>query len=656
MLSPVLAGLYTPGSMSSRRAPRVTATFMHVTAAILLDFIYVSASGQQDPATLKKLTLEELMEVDVTLVTRTPEPVSTAAAAISVITAEDIRRSGVTTIADAIALADGVHVARFNNGTWAISARGFNQNTANKLLVMVDGRTVYSPLFTGVFWNTIDYVLEDIERIEVIRGPGATLWGANAVNGVINIITRSARDTHGTFVSVGAGNEDPGIVEARYGGGGGRVHWRTYGKFAARGAQKRADGLAANDDVKRGQVGFRLDGGAADAGSSWVLRGDLFHSRTAFPDRPDGEYTDGNVQGRWVHIGSSHTQIQGYYRREYRNVPLQLTHRLNSFDVDVQNSARVGGRHMLVVGAGARTTHDDTDGSAIIHFEPDSRGYRLFSGFVQDEFALRSNVALTAGIKIEHNTFSGADWQPNLRARWTLPRRQTLWTALARATRRPTRFDDDIVVTAPNGLELVRGSEDFESEKLTSWELGYRAQPSRVVSFDTTGFIHTFDDLRSQEAPLTGAVPLIVGNTLKDKSYGAELGVGMQPIAAWRMHASYTYLNTTIERAPGSRDVSGGLNEANDPHHLFTLRSTLDLPRHIEADAWLRGVGALPNPAVPGYVELNARLGWRPTPIVDVAFVGQDLLHGRHPEFGSPNAAREEFERSVRLLLTLRFR
>jgi iron complex outermembrane receptor protein len=626
-----------------------------VTAVVLLQSTSIAAASQQDPGTLKKLSLEELMEVDVTLVTRTPEPVSTAAAAISVITAEDIRRSGVTTIADAIALADGVHVARFNNGTWAITARGFNQNTANKLLVMVDGRTVYSPLFSGVFWNTIDYVLADIERIEVIRGPGATLWGANAVNGVINIITRSARDTHGTFVSVGAGNEDPGLVEARYGGGS-RVHWRTYGKFAARAAQKHADGMPANDEVTRGQAGFRLDGGTMDAGSSWVLRGDLFHSRLAFPDRADGEFTDANIQGRWVHVGSMHTQVQSYYRREYRRVPLQLTHWLNTIDVDAQTSARLGSRHMFVFGGGARVNHDRTEGTAVIHFEPASRTYPLFSGFAQDEIALRANLVLTAGIKIEHNTFSGADWQPNVRARWTLPRRQTLWTAIARATRRPTRFDDDIVVNAANGLELVRGSEDFESEKLTSWELGYRAQPSRFVSFDATGFIHDFDDLRSQEAPLTGVIPLVVGNTLRGHAAGVELGVNVQPLPAWRVHTGYTYLNTTIDRSPDSRDVSGGVNEANDPHHLFSLRSTIDLPRHIEADAWLRGVGALPNPAVPGYIELNARLGWRPTSIVDVALVGQDLLHARHPEFGSPNAAREEFERSVRLLLTLRFR
>jgi iron complex outermembrane receptor protein len=640
-----------------RLARLATVTRLLVLATVIAHAATADAStggDAQDPQTFKKLSLEQLMEVDVTLVTRRPEPVSTAAAAISVITAEDIRRSGVTTIADAIALADGMHVARFNNGTWAISARGFNQNTANKLLVMVDGRTVYSPLFSGVFWNTADYVLEDLERIEVIRGPGATLWGANAVNGVINIVTRSARDTHGTFVSVGTGNEDPGLVEARYGGGT-AVHWRTYAKFVARDAQKRADDESSGDDLTRGQVGFRMDGGAPDGGASWVFRGDVLHSRVGLPDRPDGEFTDANLQGRWAHVGSAgRLQVQSYYRHEYRRVPLQLTHRLDSFDIDVQNDVRLGRRHALIMGAGARVNHDRTHGSAVIHFEPDRRTYPLFSAFAQDEFALRPTIALTAGLKIEHNTFSGADWQPNVRARWTLPRRQTLWTAVARATRRPTRFDDDIVVSAANGLALVRGSDDFESEKLTSWELGYRAQPSHVVSFDATGFAHSFDDLRSQEAPLAGVIPLVVGNTLEGRSAGIELGVNVQPIPAWRTHVGYTYLDTTIDRAPGSRDVSGGVNEANDPHHVFSIRTTVDLPRNIEADVWLRGVGALPNPVVPGFVELNARLGWRATRTVDLALIGQDLLHDRHPEFGAPNATREEFERGIRLQLTLR--
>ena len=610
---------------------------------------------QPDEQELKKLSIEELMEIDVTLAARRPEPVGTAAAAVSVITADDIRRAGVTTVADAIALADGVHVARFNNGTWAITPRGFNQNTANKLLVMIDGRTVYSPLFTGVFWNTIDYVLADLDRIEVIRGPGATLWGANAVNGVINIITRSAHDTAGTLVSLAAGNEDPGIVEGRYGSVDGRVAWRVYGKYAGRDDQKLANGLDANDRVHRGQAGFRIDGGGGD--TAWMLKGDLFHSAFAFADRPDGEFTDGSVQAQWSRAFSpaSRLQIGSYYRREYRRVPQQLTHHIDTVDVDAQQAYTRGTRHHFVGGGGARVNVDRTFGSAVIRFDPASRTYPVLNAFVQDEIALRpDSLALTAGLKFEHNAFSGADAQPNVRARWNVTRRQTIWGAIARAVRRASRFDDDIIVSAPTGLVLVRGSDDFVTEKLTSYEAGYRAQPSDLVSVDVTAFLHDYDDLRSQESPAGAPIPLVVGNTLNGRSTGIEIGVNIQPVSRWRTHVSYTRLDTEITPDPGSRDASGGVNEANDPDHLFSVRSSLDLGRNIEVDAFVRGSSALPNPALPAYAEMNARLGWRPSERFEAALVGQDLLEDRHAEFGATGGFREEFERSVRAVITLR--
>jgi iron complex outermembrane recepter protein len=620
---------------------------------VMVSTVDGGTGGQPDAQDLKQLSIEQLMEIDVTLAARRPEPVGSAAAAVSVITAEDIRRAGVTTIADAIALAEGVHVARFNNGTWAISPRGFNQNTANKLLVMIDGRTVYSPLFTGVFWNTIDYPLPDLDRIEVIRGPGATLWGANAVNGVINIVTRSARDTQGTMVSVTTGNEDPAIVGARYGGGGSDLAWRVYGKYARRDAQRLATGATADDAVDRGQAGFRIDGGAADR-TGWMMKGDLFHSRAAFADRPDGEFTDANLQGQWSRGGArSRLQIGAYYRREYRRVPRQLTHHIDIFDVDLQH-ALARGAHRVVWGAAARVNVDTTHGSNVIRFDPLSRTYPVYSGFVQDELALRPGVALTGGLKVEHNAFSGASLQPNVRARWQVAPRQTLWGSAARAVRRPTRFDDDIVVSAPNGLVLVRGSDDFQPEKLTAYELGYRVQAASLLSVDANVFVHRYDDLRSQEAPVGAPIPLVLGNTLDGRSAGVEIGVNLQPVPRWRTHVGYTRLDTDITREAGSRDVSGGVNEANDPDHFFSLQSSLDIGRNIEADILVRGSGALPNPVVPGYTELNARIGWRPSEPIELAIVGQDLLHDRHPEFGTPGSLREEFERSVRLVIILR--
>ena len=635
----------------------MTRRALSVTIALALLSATVSANDQPDVQDLKKLSLEELMLIDVTLVTRRPEPAGTAAAAIAVVTGDDIRRSGVTTIADAIALAGGLHVARFNNGTWAISARGFNANTANKLLVMVDGRTVYSPLFTGVFWNTLDYVLEDVERIEVVRGPGATLWGANAVNGVINIVTRHARDTRGTLATVTAGPEDPAIVEARYGAGSDALSWRAYGKFARRGDQRLAAGGAGMDAVNRMQTGFRVDGGAP-GGSAWLLRGDVFHSRPSFPDRPDGEFTDINAQGRWSRplAAGGRLDVQSYYRREYRRVPRQLTHRIDVGDVDAQLTTRTS-RHHLVVGGGYRVNADRTYGSAVLRFEPERRASGVASAFAQDEIAVRRDTLfLTAGVKVEHNTFSGADWQPNLRARWILPRGHLLWGAVSRAVRRPTRFDADLVALAPNGLVLARGSDDFVAEKLTAWEVGFRGRPAAVLSFDATVFLHDFDDLRSQDAPPTGAPPVILGNSLEGRSAGVELTASLQPAGWWRAHASYTFLDTTITRGAGSRDVGGGASEANDPHHLFLLRAALDLPRSVTLDAWLRGAGELPNPRVPGWVELNARAGWRVRPHLELAIVGQDLLHDRHPEFGVASPGRVEFQRSVRAQAIVRLR
>jgi iron complex outermembrane receptor protein len=615
-----------------------------------------AASGAQ-PTTqdLKRLTLEELMRIEVTLVTRQPEPVGTSAAAVSVITREDLRRSGVTTIADAIALADGMHVARLNTGSWAISSRGFNGSTPNKLLVMIDGRNEFSPLFAGVFWNTIDYVLEDIERIEVIRGPGATLWGANAVNGVINIVTRHARETHGTFVSFGSGTEDPASIDVRYGAGSGETSYRVYGKFAARDHQQLASGASGGDGRRRGQGGFRVD--ATRGVNEWLLKGDAFHSRDEFLDRRDGEFTTLAVQGRFRRTLSpgSELQIQSYYRREYRNVARQLTHHLDTGDVDAQHAFRPGTRHHVVWGGAFRVNRDHTYGSAVIAFDPPSRTYPIVSAFAQDEFALRpDSVFVTAGIKLEHNGFSGAEWQPNLRARWLLPRGQLIWGAIAHATRRPTRFDDDVLVFGPGGLVLVRGSDDFASEGMTGGELGYRARPIPSVSLAATGFVQAYDRLRSQDAPAAGLLPVTVGNSLNGRSSGIELSATLQPVDRIRVSAGYTHLRTEVTRDPGSRDVGGGVSEGNDPRHLFNLRAAVNLWENVEADAWVRGVSALPNPAVPAYTELNARIGWQFTPTFELALTGQDLLHDSHPEFGASVPGRIEFQRSVRANLTIR--
>jgi iron complex outermembrane recepter protein len=613
-----------------------------------------AAHGGQDE--LKRLSIEELMRIDVTTASRREEPLGSTAAAMSVITGDDIRRTGVTSIAEALRLADGVHVARSNNGAWRISARGFNGATPNKLLVMVDGRTVYSALFAGVFWNTLDYLLEDIDRIEVIRGPGTVLWGANAVNGVINIITRHSRDTQGGLFSVSSGNEDPAGAQLRYGGGNGDGAWRVYGKVALRDDQKLTTGLSSGDAVRRGQGGFRFDRRAG--GAALLIQGDAFHSRDDLPDRPSAEFTHLALQSRWSRImsGGSRIDVQSYYRREYRRVPAQLTHHIDTVDVDLQHATTWGRRHDIVWGAGTRFNWDGTHGGTSLRFDPSDRNYSLHSVFVQDEIAvLPGRLFTTLGVKYEHNAFSGGELQPNVRARLAMARNQMLWAGVSRAVRRPTRIDDDVVVTAPTGAVLVRGTDSFEAEKLVATEVGYRIQPTSVVSFDATVFWHDYTDLRSQDSPLVGVVPLTIGNTLEGHSRGVELGVNIQPFAWWRTHVGYTFLDTAVEPHPGSRDTTGGASEINDPDHLFALRSSLDLPRNIEADAILRAVGALPTPALPAYTELTLRGAWHMTPTLELFVVGHDLLHARHPEVGAAGAARVDFERSARAGITVRF-
>lgn len=636
--------------MSHKRCPAAIAI-----AAALLAPIHAAAAqpGQEE---LKRFTIEELMQIDVTTAARRPEPIASTASAVSVITGDDIRRSGVTTIADALQLADGAHVSRLNNGTWRISTRGFNGSTPNKLLVMIDGRTVYSPLFAGVFWNMLDYPLEDIERIEVIRGPGAVLWGANAVNGVVNIITRNSRDTQGGLVSMSSGNEHPALLDARYGGTLGWGTWRGYGKFAIRDQQLLASGLPAGDRIRREQVGFRLDGDAD--GTAWLLKGDVFHSRDDLFDRADANFSDISLQGRWsgTMADASTLSVQSYYRREHRRVPAQLTHTIDVFDVDVQHAASFGTRHRVVWGGGVRVNRDRTEGSEVLRFEPERRTYAVSSLFGQDEITLvPGRLYATAGLKFEHNGFSGGELQPNLRARLQMPHRQVLWSAVSRAVRRPTRLDDDPLVLGPGGLVLVRGTQQFEAEVLTAFEVGYRVQPADAFSVDATLFRHAFDDLRSQDLPEGGGLPLTIGNTLEGDSTGVELGVNLQPVPQWRTHVGYTVLSSEVRRQPGSRDVSGGSAEINDPNHLFHLRSSLDLPYALELDATLRAVGELPAPRVPGYSELTVRLGWRAAPRADLWVVGHDLLHASHPEAGADLPARVHLERAVRVGITVRF-
>jgi len=606
---------------------------------------------------LKRLSIEELAELDVTSVSRRVERLSDTAAAVSVVRQDDIRRTGVTTLAEAMRLADGVDVARFDGRTWAISARGFNISTANKLLVLIDGRTVYSPLFAGTFWDVHDTVMADVDRIEVIRGPGGTIWGANAVNGVVNIVTKDASATRGSFVLVSGGTEEHLIASARYGDRlGSAGSYRVYGKYRQRDANRFASGASADDPLQLGLGGFRMDSG--DQGDvRWTVQGDMYKGTESLFDREDTDVSGGNLLGRWTRRLSARSEFraQVYYDRTFRMVPRQFEETRDTFDIDTQHRLTLARRHHIVFGAGFRVTEGDDLGIAGFAFVPQKRTAKLFSLFAQDEVVVKpARLFLTLGSKFERNDFTGLEVQPTARVRWNAHSTSTVWGAVSRAVRLPTRFDTDLRVFQNNRL-VLSGSEDFESESVIAYEGGYRLRPHARASLDLAVFVNRYDRIRSQEFPSRLGLVVELGNTLNANTTGAELAGAFQAAANWRMQGSYAYLHKSITMDAGSRDLSKGASEGNDPSHLFSMRSYLDLPHGIALDGTLRYVARRPDPVVPAYGELDLRLGWAARPGWELSLIGQNLLHDRHPEFGPPTPLRYEFQRGVFARSTWRF-
>jgi iron complex outermembrane receptor protein len=602
------------------------------------------ASGE----TLKQLTIEQLTRIDVTTVTKHAEPIGEAAGAIAVITQDDLRRSGVTRLAEALRLATGVAVARSDGHTWAISARGFNSPTADKMQVLIDGRIVYTPLFSGVQWDVQDTVLEDVDRIEVIRGPGATLWGANAMNGVINIITKPANQTAGTFVQAGGGSDlGEGIVQygAAFASGGG---YRVYGKYSYRGALEFAGGASARDPLRSGRSGFRVDWQHGSR-TAFTLQGDVYDGQIGVADRPDIDVTGGNVLGRVGHTFSSgaQLQVQWYYDATYRNVPRQYSERRDTYDVQAQYRVASGGRHDITTGAGYDLTTGRTPRSEVLFFVTDTRTSPLLNAFVQDEIAiLPRRLALVLGSKFEHNDYTGFEYEPTGRIRWTTTSGATLWGAISRAVRMPTRFDTDLRFTGFSPTILIEGNPDFESETVVAHEVGYRKVVGARLAFDVNAFYNRYDRLRSQEPTIPTTFPIVLANNLQARTRGLELTADYRPAAFLRLHAGYAFLSERFAFRPGSRDSSGGAQEADDPAHLWSLRTSADLPGRTEIDAMFRLVGELPNPRVARYGELDLRFGWHARRVLEVSVVGNDLLHAQHVEFGSLNPP-EAFPRSV---------
>jgi iron complex outermembrane recepter protein len=610
----------------------------------------LQTAASNAPQDLKKLSIEELAEIDVTSVSRRSERLSETAAAVSVINPDQIFRSGLTTLPEVLRLADAIDVARVNSSTWATSLRGFTTNPANKLLVLMDGRSLYSPLTSGTFWDAEDTLLNDVERIEVIRGPGGAVWGPNAVNGVVNVITKNSASTIGNYVSVAAGSDEHIYVGARHGGQMGRGAFRVFGKYRQHGAQVFTDtGADAGDPVQLGQAGFRMDSGS-DGPVTWLLESNAFRGTNGFSDRPDGDIAGGNVLGRWNRkfSGSSALQAQFYYDGTYRKVPLQFTEKRHTFDLDVQQRWQVG-RHDLVFGGEMRFSRGNDVGIAGFFFDPDVRTNSLLSVMAQDEITVRANrVFVTVGSRFDRNDYTGVEAQPTVRARWSIDPRQTLWGAVSRSVRLPTRLDTDLRIVDPVTKRVtLTGSADFESEEVVAYEAGYRIRPMARLFFDVATFVNRYDRLRSTEVKVAILPLIILENLLNARTSGIELAGTVQALPAWRVHGSYSYLHKELSFDPGSRDVYRGTVEGNDPAYLFSLQSWFDLPGHTAFDALFRRVGTRPDPVVPAYSELDLRFGWMLRSGWDLSVAGQNLLHAHHSELLPPNAPHYDFRRGV---------
>lgn len=631
-------------------------------AAILGGLLFLTwAMPPAHASRLTELSLEELLDLEVTLVSKRPERLSEAPAAVHVITREDIRRSGGRSIPDLLRQAPGVEVAQLTSSSWAVSARGFNDIFANKLLVMIDGRTIYTPLFSGVFWDVQHVFLEDVERIEVVRGPGATLWGANAVNGVINIVTRDARDTQGTFLTAGGGNYERGFGGFRHGEHfGENGAFRIYGQVFDRDAFPAAIGNGDHDGIQVAQGGFRMDWEPQPT-HRLTVQGDVYragldqsYTRTMPPPNPPAPFVDEatnsatgfNLLGRLENAAaiSSDWSFQVYYGETDRDTTV-FGERRQTFDTDFQHSTFAGDRHRITWGAGHRVTSDRIANTFDITLDPPRRTDHLVSFFVQDEFAvIHDELTLTAGTKLEHNDYTGFEVQPAVRGSWTFLPRQTVWASVARAVRTPARAEHDIAIVQPGGLTF-QGNPEFQSEELIAWEAGYRSHPRTNLTFDLSLFLNEYDKLRSLEMASPGVFE--TGNNLHGRTYGTEVAVNWQAMDFWRWHASYSLLQMDLRARSRSDDpVTVEDTEGRSPRHKAFLRSSMDLPNDWEWDTLFRFADRLTAAGIGSYVEMDIRLAWSPREGLELALVGQNLLKSRHQEF-APSQFFQDIPREI---------
>ncbi|HKX30081.1 MAG TPA: TonB-dependent receptor [Blastocatellia bacterium] len=638
-------------------------------ALLMMGAARVSAQAPGPAPDLTTASLEELMNIEVTSASKKEERLFQTAAAISVITQEEIRRSGMTSLPELLRLVPGLHVARIDGNKWAITARGFNSRFPNKLLVLIDGRSIYTPQFSGVYWEAQFLPLEEIERIEVIRGPGGALWGANAVNGVINIITKSAAETQGGLMSAGGGSEDHAFGSLRYGGtAGANAHYRIHARSFSRSGLLDASGREAPDGQRAVSGGFRLDWSRSGR-DALTLQGDIYDSTLRetstpvtlpapfAPPRPTpGEFTGGNVMGHWNHIFSerSDATLQIYFDRSRREIR-DVGERVDTIDFDFQHHLALKRRQDLIWGVGYRLIADQTNGNlgTPAQFTPKGRSFQIFSAFVQDELMLIKNrLRLTLGTKLEHNDYTGYEVQPSARLLWTPSARQTVWAAASRAVRTPARTQNSLRINAtafpgPDGLivfSTLIGSPDPQSEELRAYELGYRAQPSRKLSLDLAAFYNVYDRLVTFDPgpPFFDTfgyphltIPLRFGNLMNGRVYGAELSATADLTRRWRVRGGYSFLAAELNHKLAGQDQNVDLGENHSPKHQFQVHSYFKLPGRLELDNGLYYLTKLSAQSIPGYTRLDLRLGWKMRESFELSFGAQNLLDDRHPEFNS---------------------
>ena len=648
----------------------------------------LAVAGQQPPALLaqaplRELSLEDLGRIEVTTVSKQPAEIWRSPAAITVLTQDDIRRSGATTIAEVLRLVGGGQVSRLDSDHWAIGVRGFTSAFSKSLLVMIDGRSVYTPLFGGVYWQVQDTLLEDIERIEVIRGPGGTIWGSNAVNGVINIITRNSRQTTGLLAAVSGGNVDQGRAAFRYGATrGDALSYRAYGTAFVRDAQHHADGSGL-DEWQMGRAGFRVD--RTTPRGTLRVQGDAYGGRAGdqqaiasfFPpsrlvlegqDRVSG----GNLVGSWERplTGGAGVRLQGYYDRTVRHAN-HFDETRDTVDVDFLHHLPFGPRNNVSWGAGARNSSARVAAKYdTLRLLPEDRSHRLASVFAQDEIALvRDALWVTVGSKFEHNSYTGWEVMPSARLLWRPDAQQTVWAAVTRALRTPSRIETDLEfsnfgLANPPAYVVVVGSPDFASETVLGTELGYRRLIGTQLYLDVAAFHNHYDDMAAlgplaltvQTAPIVHIevkTPWV--NGIRGDLNGFEVGPDWRPAPWLRLRGSYALLSIDLENRPGNADdLSLAAYEGSSPRHQGQVQASLTLPRQIEVDYIHRAVSRLPSRAIPAYQTADVRAGWTVGADVTLAVAGQNLFAPNHPEFFRDDAPPIGIRRSVVASLTWR--